>query len=158
MIESFENLEKKHPAIRMLIVGDGEVLPALKARVHALHLSDKIHFTGNVPHRQVYDYLSVMDIAVMAKSNWYGSPVKIFEYGAMQRAIIAPNVVPVRDVMIDRTHGLLIDEDSNSLLHAMSYMIEHPTERLRMAGTFHDKVMNEHTWQKMAKHILEHCE
>jgi glycosyltransferase involved in cell wall biosynthesis len=158
MIDSFEKLEKKHPAIRMLIVGDGEVLPALKARVHALQLSDKIHFTGNVPHRNVYDYLSIMDIAVMAKSNWYGSPVKIFEYGAMQRAIIAPDVVPVRDVMIDCTHGLLIDEDSNSLLHAMSYMIEHPAERLRMAGTFHDKVMNEHTWQKMAKHILEHCE
>jgi hypothetical protein len=35
-----------------------------------------------------------MDIAVMPNSNTFGSPVKLFEYMAMRRAIVAPRLGP----------------------------------------------------------------
>ncbi len=157
MIESFAQLEKEHPHARMLIVGDGEIVPKLRARVDTLRLADKIHFTGNVPHNEVYTYLSVMDVTVMARSNWYGSPVKIFEYGAMRKAIIAPNVIPVLDVMQDHVHGLLISEEPSALTKALSYMLTNTINAEEMANTFHEKVMREHTWEQVAKHILISC-
>jgi glycosyltransferase involved in cell wall biosynthesis len=142
----------------MLIVGSGEVLPDLQRRVLELGLEKKIHFTGNVPHQKVYSYLSLMDITIMARSNWYGSPVKIFEYGAMRKAIIAPNVVPVQDVMQHREHGLLIEASTEALTQNMRYMLQQPEERTRMAESFHKKVMEEHTWEMVAKHIIRSCE
>lgn len=157
MIESFAQLEKEHPHARMLIVGDGEIVPKLRARVDTLRLADKIHFTGNVPHHEVYTYLSLMDVAVMARSNWYGSPVKLFEYGAMRKAIIAPNVIPVQDVMQDHVHGLLISEESSALTKALRYMLTNTINAEEMADTFHKKVMREHTWEQVAKHILISC-
>jgi glycosyltransferase involved in cell wall biosynthesis len=158
MIESFNTLEKEYTDARMLIVGDGEILPQLKKRVAQLNLEGKIWFTGNVPHSEVYDYLSVMDITVMARSNWYGSPVKIFEYGAMQKAIIAPCVIPVQDVMENEIDGLLIEAREKDLTHSMRFMLNNPSDRQRMALTFHSKVMREHTWQRVAEQILESCQ
>ncbi len=157
MIESFASIAKEYPNARMLIVGDGEILPALKNRVAELQLSNAIFFTGNVPHAEVYNYLSVMDITIMARSNWYGSPVKIFEYGAMQKAIIAPNVVPVTDVMTHMEHGLLIENSRVELTEAMRFMLKEKNESLRMAENFHRKVLTAHTWQQVAAHILTSC-
>ena len=158
MIESFARIVKEYSHARMLIVGDGETLPQLQRRVKELTLEDKIHFTGNVPHAEVYDYLSVMDVTVMARSNWYGSPVKIFEYGAMQKAIIAPRVVPVEDVMKNEIDGILIDADEKELANSMRFMLNNPHERHRMAVTFHDKVIREHTWKRVAEQILDSCQ
>jgi glycosyltransferase involved in cell wall biosynthesis len=158
MIESFSTLEKENDNLRMLIVGDGEILPDLKRRVTELKLGNKIYFTGNVVHDQVYDYLKIMDITIMARSNWYGSPVKIFEYGAMQKAIIAPRVVPVLDVMQHEIDGLLIEASQAELTKSMRFMIDHPEQRNSMAITFHEKVMREHTWNRVAKQILDACQ
>ncbi len=158
MIESFAALQEEYSNARMLIVGAGEVLPNLQSRVLTLGLEKKIHFTGNVAHQKVYDYLSLMDITIMARSNWYGSPVKIFEYGAMRKAIIAPNVVPVQDVMLHREHGLLIEASTEALTQSMRFMLEQTEERTRMAQSFYKKVMEEHTWEIVAKQILRSCQ
>jgi glycosyltransferase involved in cell wall biosynthesis len=154
MITAFAALEKEFPSARMLIVGDGEVLPLLQQRAKNLSLESKVHFTGNIRHQEVFDYLAVMNITVMARSNWYGSPVKIFEYGAMRKAIIAPNVVPVQDVMEHQVHGLLIEDNVQALQEAMRFMIEQDATRAQMAERFHHKVMTEHTWKIVAQHIL----
>ena len=158
MIESFAAIEHEYNEARMLIVGSGEVLPDLQRRVLELGLEKKIHFTGNVPHQKVYDYLSLMDITIMARSNWYGSPVKIFEYGAMRKAIIAPNVVPVQDVMRHGEHGLLIEASTEALTQSMLFMLQQTEERTRMAESFYRKVLEEHTWEMVAKQILRSCQ
>jgi glycosyltransferase involved in cell wall biosynthesis len=141
--------------IRLLIVGDGEILPQLKQDVIQAGLQNKIHFTGNVPHREVYHHIQAMDITVMARSNWYGSPVKIFEYGIMNKAIIAPNVIPVRDVMLDKKDGLLINDSKEELSSALEYLLQHPEEMKNMAQHFYDKVKNNHTWQHVSNLIVE---
>jgi len=158
MIESFAAIEKESANARMLIVGSGEILPKLQQRVQDLKLENKIYFTGNVPHNSVYDYLDVMHITIMARSNWYGSPVKIFEYGAMNKAIIAPHVVPVLDVMQHEKDGLLIEANQEELTNSMRTMLHHPENRKRMAMTFHEKVMREHTWTRVAQQILASCQ
>jgi glycosyltransferase involved in cell wall biosynthesis len=158
MIESFHEIVRDHKDVAMLIVGDGEVLPQLQERVTELGLEHTIHFTGNVPHKEVYNYLSVMDVTVMARSNWYGSPVKIFEYGAMKKAIIAPKVVPVLDVMQHEIDGLLIEANVEELSRSMQYMLHNPERRQSMAAMFHEKVMREHTWKCVAEQILLSCQ
>ena len=154
MIEAFRSIENKHPFSRMLIVGDGEILSQLKDVVTAIGLNEKIIFTGNVPHSEIFNYISMMDITVMARSNWYGSPVKIFEYGAMGKAIIAPNVIPVQDVMNHREDGLLINDTTNDLIDAIQFLLDNPDERKRMAQNFQHKVMTRHTWEIVAAQTL----
>ena len=158
MIEAFAAVQGDFRQARMIIVGDGEVLPALKKRAKELGLGDKIAFTGNVPHSEVYNYISLMDITVMARSNWYGSPVKIFEYGAMKKVIIAPDVIPVQDVMTHQTDGLLIPDTPEALEKAIRFVLNNPQDSAKMALVFHEKVLAQYTWRKVAQRIINACQ
>ena len=53
--------------------------------------------TGLVRHAAVGQWIRQMDIAVLPDSNDYGSPMKIFEYMAAAKAIVAPDYGPVEE-------------------------------------------------------------
>lgn len=156
LIQSFIALASQRNDIRLLIVGDGEILPSLRELIVDARLESRVVFTGNVPHRDVFRYISAMDITVMARSNWYGSPVKIFEYGAMKKLIIAPDEIPVHDVMQHGVTGLILGSGERSLTNSLHYAIDHPKERQQMATTFFNQVKERHTWQHVGDAILAH--
>lgn len=155
LIRSFASASKESAKnLRLLIVGDGEVLPDLKALATVLDVQERTIFTGNVRHQDIVGYLHAMDICVMAKSNWYGSPVKIFEYGALKKAIIAPEVIPVQDVMQHQIHGWLV-HDEESLEEGLRLLIDDEITRERLASAFHEEVKTKYTWDHVARTILQ---
>ena len=143
---------------QLLIVGDGYVLPELKQQANSSGVADLVHFTGGVPHSEVPSYLDAMDVTIMATSNWYGSPVKIFEYGALKKAIIAPDVVPVQDVMVSNEDGLLVAPTETSIAEAMNTLLNDAELREKLASNFNGKVMENHTWDQMAKKVISALE
>lgn len=138
---------------KLLVVGDGATLEDLKNLTVELGIDNRVVFTGSLPHSQAIDHIQAMDITVMAKSNWYGSPVKIFEYGALGKVVIAPNNVPVRDVMDNGVHGLLI-EGEDELLDAFNKLGTNQKLRSRLARNWEEEVLAEHTWKKVTESIL----
>ena len=155
MIKAFAEVALAFPNAVLLIVGDGVVLPELKQLAIKLDLADRIHFTGNVPHLRVTDHIACMDICVMAKSNWYGSPVKIFEYGVLGKAIVAPNTEPVAEVMEHGKDGLLVTPTSAEIKSAITLFLEQAEARSRMGMSFQTKVKRNHTWRINAMRSLE---
>jgi glycosyltransferase involved in cell wall biosynthesis len=154
LIKAFVSTAKEKPDAVLMIVGDGETIPELKALSKQLQLEDRVIFTGSVSNEEVFSYIDLMDIAVMVKSNWYGSPVKIFEYGAMKKPIVAPMTEPVLDVMEKGVDALLTSPDEYSVSAAINSLISDKKLRMGLAKAFHDKVMQNHTWQRAAQSIL----
>ena len=154
LIEAFYLLQKSYTDVRLQIVGGGEIEGDLKKMVSDKQLDDKVEFTGNVPHQQIKDVIAGFDIAVMAKSNWYGSPVKIFEYGAMSKAVIAPDNGPVKDVMSNMEHGILVKPEVPSILAALETLVNDSELRKKLGEQFSQKIQKEHTWKKNVERIL----
>jgi len=154
LLDAFVSLSSSYPDARLLIVGDGETRAQLEARCAQLKLQEKIHFSGNVKHSDVPNYIELMDIAVMPKSNWYGSPVKIFEYGLLKKAVLAPDNVPVRDVMIPDVDGVLIRDSVDELKSALVRLLKDEDFRNKLATNFHEKVTTKHRWEDVARKIL----
>ena len=155
LIDAFNRLLKTHAGIHLLIVGNGHALNSLRRQVMDLGIHDNVSFTGGVSYVEAPDFIQIMDVAVMANSNWYGSPVKIFEYGAAEKAIIAPDVSPLRDALKNGIDGILVTPDQENLVRAMITMLEDLPLRDRMAKHFKEKVIAEHTWDLMSERILE---
>ena len=153
LINAFRELQDLYSDLLLVIVGDGALLPQLK--VYAESMGTQVIFTGPVAHNEIYTYIDIMDITVMAQSNWYGSPVKIFEYGAMGKAIIAPDTVPVRDVMVDGVDGLLVKPEVLGLKNAISKILIDPEIGIRMGENFKNKVFANYTWDAIAAKILD---
>ncbi|MGD1847267.1 MAG: glycosyltransferase family 4 protein [Salibacteraceae bacterium] len=153
LIRAFDALQTGHPELHLMIVGDGETLPELQELATKLNLNHKITFTGNVPHTEVFNHIALFDIAVLAKTKDYMSPIKVFEYGAMGVAIVAPSTTAVRDVIEDGRHGLLIGEEQ-TLEGRLKELIDNQKLREQIGKSFQEKVLEEHTWQRMAEKVL----
>jgi glycosyltransferase involved in cell wall biosynthesis len=77
LVEIAREVLRRRPETHFLFVGDGPLRPEIEARVKAMGLSDRIHFTGtrtDVPRLMV----AAMDVFVFP-SHWEGLPVTLIE-------------------------------------------------------------------------------
>jgi glycosyltransferase involved in cell wall biosynthesis len=64
---------------------------------------------GRVPHEQVAGLLSAMDMAILPSAGDYTSPVKLFEFMACGIPPIAPNFLPIREVLKEGETGWMFE-------------------------------------------------
>jgi len=86
------------PTAQLVLVGDGEVVDELKQQARRLGMEDNITWTGRVPYWEVPVWIGAMNLCVAPFCGDRGetSPVKIFDYLACQRPVVAsaiPSVV-----------------------------------------------------------------
>lgn len=156
LMKAFSSLRQTEHYAVLLIVGDGAIRKELEQLKRELNLNDCVHFTGSVPYEEVYSYIDIMDITVLPDSNWYGSPVKLFEYGASGKPIIAPDKGPVRDVMRDGIDGLLISPSKTDLLSKLKLLIHNQDLQKKIGNNFRQKIYRKYTWGANSKNILQY--
>lgn len=115
---ALEALRRLPPETHLVIVGDGPALPDLRARADELGLTARLHLVGRVPHEEVPAYMGAFDIALQTASVAYASPLKLFEYMALGRAVIAPDQPNIREVLDDGLNALLFDPRSEMSFQA----------------------------------------
>ncbi len=144
------------PQARFLFVGDGEFRQALEDTCRAQGHLDRVVFAGRQPHARIPAFVAAMDIAVLLDSNTHGSPMKIFEYWGMSKAVVAPAVPPVLEVMKDGETGLLIEPGNAAQLADRIVELANDAglrERLGHAGRAY--VCAHHTWADNARQVVE---
>jgi len=91
----------------LLVVGNGPALPALRARAIERGVAERVHFTGQVPHAEIAAHMRAFDVALQPAAVAYASPMKLFEYMALERAIVAPDQPNIREVLVNGYSALL---------------------------------------------------
>ena len=91
----------------LLIIGDGPARPSLEQRARQHGVSKRVHFTGTMPRESLPELTSCIDIALQPNVTPYASPLKLFEYMAAARAIVAPASPNIREILEDGVDGLL---------------------------------------------------
>lgn len=109
----------ERPNLHFLVIGDGPARPAFEARARALGLGDRITALGLVDRSRISHFMSTFDIAIQPHVVGYASPLKLFEYMALGRAIIAPDQPNIREVLTDDHNALLIPGDDMAMQQAI---------------------------------------
>lgn len=139
-----------------LFVGDGEFRDTLEKFCRSASFRDRVVFVGRKRHAEIPALIGAMDIAVLLNSNSYGSPMKIFEYLGMQKAVIAPSVGPVTEVLKDGDTGLLITPgDAGQMAQRILQLCADTAFRRRLGLAGRTYVVANHTWRKNAMRIVE---
>jgi glycosyltransferase involved in cell wall biosynthesis len=154
LIEAFAGVVAVLPNAHLVIVGDGVIREALQVFADKILPKGSFTFTGKIPHSEVMNYIRAFDVAVMPSSNWYGSPIKIFEYGLTGVPIVAPDKGPLRDVMEHKKHGWLVSDNTQDLENALLYVLQNSAFSLEMGRCFRNKILEEHTWVAQASGIF----
>jgi glycosyltransferase involved in cell wall biosynthesis len=159
LVEAFARLATLTPDVRLLIVGDGPERERLETALRDRRILDAATFTGAVPHDQVPALLGSMDVAVAPYpklSNFYFSPLKIYEYMAAGLAVVASRTGQVAQLIDDGVTGLLYEAgDVDGLLNALVRLAHDPGLRLSLGRAARDAVVRAHTWDSVVKRVLE---
>lgn len=144
------------PAVRLLIVGDGPARPQLEARIASLGLTERVALAGRVPHSEMRDYIAAMDIAVVAEDRTaVASPMKLLEYMAMARPVVAPRLDNIRDLVDDQADGVLFRAgDSAELAAALGRLAASVPLRRRLGENARRKIEQTRNWQRNAEAIV----
>jgi glycosyltransferase involved in cell wall biosynthesis len=96
--------------VRFLLVGDGPMRTIWETIVQEKGLRDHFIFTGHVPYRNVPNYIGAMDVCVAPhhRETNQASPVKLFDYMASGRPIVASDIEVVREIVADSGCAVLV--------------------------------------------------
>ena len=111
---------------------------------------------GAMAHDRVPKYLAAMDIAVAPfrpVDDFYFSPLKLFEYLAMGKPVVASNVGQISELVRHGENGLLTAPGSvDALVAALDRLIADPATRERLASHTQDGIV---TWHEIAQRAVE---
>ena len=158
LIHAFGALADIHPEARLILVGDGPLLSEIEKQVSENGLEEKVIFTGTVEPNLVPGLLSLADIAVLnprvSGASTAQSPLKLFEYMAAGKAIVAPKIDYVEKILTDHENGLLITpDDVEALTCSLLELVENGQLRQRMGQAAQQKALQEHSWDQVARKI-----
>lgn len=102
------------PNSHFLIVGDGPVTASLQDQARRRGVLDRLTITGVVPREEVADYIRCFDIALQPHVVAYASPLKLLEYMALARAIVAPATENIRELLVHEANALLVAPDDTA--------------------------------------------
>ncbi len=155
LLDAFADLSPRHPAAHLLLIGEGPDRAAIAEAARARGLADRVTFTGKVPHAHVAAHLAAIDVAVIPHSNAYGSPMKLFEYMAAGRLVVAPWLPPIVSVLGDGDGGVLFPPLDRTGLHdALDGLLGDPERRARLGARAREKVLAEYVWRRHAETIV----
>lgn len=156
LVLSVEQLFNERDDLHVLLIGDGPVRGEVEALVKRLGLERRVEFTGFVPAADVSGYIECMDVCLMPDSNEHGSPIKIFEYMAMGKAVAAARYGPIEEVIEHGRTGVLFrPHDRAELRDAVRSLVEDPELRSRIGRAARAHVLARHTWSANVLKVLE---
>jgi glycosyltransferase involved in cell wall biosynthesis len=158
LLAAFEDFHRLEPSSHLLLIGDGPLKRSLQDCVRKAGLEKDVTFTGVVAHDEIPRYLATMDVAVApypAVGNFYYSPLKLFEYMAAGRAVVASRVGQVAQVITDRVNGLLYEPGHRAgLVNSLRELRGSSALRLEL-GKNARRASRDFTWERNAARLVD---
>jgi len=151
-------LDEGDSDVRVFLVGKGSYRGNLERLAATGSLKNHVVFAGAIDYAQVPQALGAMDICVVPHSNEFRSPIKLFEYMAMEKAVVAPDIRPIAQVIRNGENGLLFKAgDRDSLKRAIVDLIRNPGKRAELGRAARQTICESHTWGHNAREIVSIC-
>jgi glycosyltransferase involved in cell wall biosynthesis len=114
----------------LVIVGDGTLLPALRAQAVELGIAGVVRFAGLRPQHPSFHHL--FDVSLLSSTS-EGSPNSLVEAMAAGRPIVASRVGGVPDAVRDGENGLLVPSgNAGAFADAISSLLADATRAAAM--------------------------
>lgn len=139
----------------LLIVGDGPVCAALERQARDLKVDQRVRFTGIVGRDQVADHVAAFDIALNPAVVAYASPLKLFEYLALGKAIVAPAQPNIEEILTDGHNAVLFDPlDQDGMANAIDRLCSDAQLRRRVGENARLTIaVQKLTWRANAQRV-----
>ena len=143
------------PRWQVKIVGFGEEYHKLRALAREYRLEKCIAWLGALPHEQAFREIAKFDIAILPHTLSTGAPLKLFEYAALARPMIAPDLPNLRALFSEEEMYFVEPENPKAIAKAIEELADDPERARRIGLKAQDRVVSEYTWEKILGRVLE---
>lgn len=160
LIESIPLILNKLENVKLLIVGEGPKRQRLEQMVKEKKLESNVIFTGRVAYEDVPKYINAGDICVapFVKAKGDLSPLKIYEYLACGKPVVASNVEGVGNFVSKSKSGIATEpQDPRKLAGSILSLLTNEGLREEMGRNGRKIVTEEYTWDLVARMVWKVC-
>ena len=157
LIHAFAAREWYKKNLRLLLVGEGPLRARLEQDIHRLGLEKYVTITGAVSRDRLGAYLDRIDIALQPAATSYASPMKLIEYMAAGKAIVAPDQPNIRELLVHGENAVLFDPDNlDDLAHQIEALAADGEKIYRLGKAARKTVETRHlTWDDNAGQVMK---
>lgn len=158
ILNSAKIVSSADPSVRFLIIGNTAGQEELLKSA-----PENVIFTGSVDHSEVPGYLAAADVLLAPYKlkkgfedvGFYNSPVKLFEYMAMGKAIVTSSIGQISEVIEHGKTGLLIEPgDYKELAENILMLLENKQLREKLGSNARVEFERNYTWNLNARQIM----
>jgi len=163
LVRSIDIVRRSLPAIKLLLIGDGEVMQEIVQTVKDLQLGQNISLVGRVDYHAVPDYVGVADVCAgrfeSAKySGVGGSPLKIVEYLACGRPVVCSRTRSYWEYIETERLGALVEpENPRALAETFVRLLSDRRELEQMGKRCRSYAEAHLSWKRAAKEVEKVC-
>ena len=157
IVECAQQVLPRTNDLHFMIVGAGKELNNIERLIAANGLTGRFTLTGGVSHSDIPKYIAAMDIGIAPyarKEPFHNSAMKIFEYMAMAKPVIASAQGQIKDIINHGENGLLIEPDDSDSLAKAILMLVGNRDMMREMGEKARASVESYTWEANARKIL----
>ncbi|MDH5327898.1 MAG: glycosyltransferase family 4 protein [Gammaproteobacteria bacterium] len=159
LIEAFAAFHRQQPNTRLMVVGDGPQKSEIQELCTKYNIEAAVDLIGAVAPQEIPAKLASMDIAVAPYPNlseFYFSPLKVYEYMAAGLAVIASEIGQLKQLIIPGKNGLLCTPGNvDSLLQSLLRLYNDEKLRQTLGAEARKTVIQNYTWDKVADRIIQ---
>jgi alpha-maltose-1-phosphate synthase len=158
LVEALAEIVKTLPETRLLLVGDGPARPFIEETIDRLNLAESVIITGFLPHTRIPQLLAIADVVAtpypkLPQEMWF-SPLKLYEYMAAGKAIVASSAGQIKNVIRHDENGLLVTPgDVAELAQACLHLLQNEDDRTRLGDNARREAVTEHAWSRQIERL-----
>jgi glycosyltransferase involved in cell wall biosynthesis len=115
-LKGFILAAQKNKDIKLLLAGDGECYPSIKALAETSGINDRITLMGKFQNDQLSEILNAIDIGIIPyQINAFNNTTlhnKLFDYLSYGKPVLASNMIPTQKIILSTNSGNTYDLSS----------------------------------------------
>lgn len=164
LIRAIAELRSENVIYTLVIVGDGPMSSEWEQLARSLGVLDSVHFVGRVSWDRVPDYIACFDLGYsgqlpLAVGEMYHSPLKLYEYMAMGKPVIASAFADAKQLIREGETGYLFEPGSvEDLKRALRRAYAERETWHKMGQTARGEIVAKHTWEARVSEMISKIE
>jgi glycosyltransferase involved in cell wall biosynthesis len=136
----------------VLVGGEGDAADAIRREASARGLDGALRLVGRKPREEIPAYLAMANVLVSPRSYGANLPLKVFDYLAAGRPIVATDV-PAHRAVLDDTLARLTAPSSDALAGGIVELLRHPSRGAALAESGRAYAARHFGWQRFVQAV-----
>ncbi|HET7601217.1 MAG TPA: glycosyltransferase family 4 protein [Gemmatimonadales bacterium] len=153
LLDAFPRVRSAVPgAVMVLVGGEGEAAAAIERDVAERGLTGAVRLVGRKPREEIPGYLAMADVLVSPRRYGANLPLKVFDYLAAGRPIVATDV-PAHRAVLDESLARLTAPSADALAEAIVELLQHPSRAAAIAESGRAYAARHFGWQRFVQAV-----